>query len=90
MTVKNDCNCYLSDIIDSFRLGKEAQGSATLVEFIDCLTPKMSTCVSDLSQDDITIVKELLSAQAKCDYLYVADILEYIFPSSSLAKIVNT
>ena len=89
MNEKNDCNRYLENIINSFRLGREAQGSAAMVEFIDCLTPKMTKFASDLSQDDIAIVNELISAQSRCDFLYIADILEYILPSSNLVKLVN-
>ncbi len=72
------CLANLNAAANSFRVGMEAQGNDRLSKCIDALW-------SGLNQGDLQpgsfhllpILEDLLAAQYRGDYLYVADLLEY-------------
>ena len=80
---------YLSEVIESFRLGREGQGSAALTKFIDFIMPRLEQYSAELTQDDIALLNKVIAAQDRSDYLFVADILEYLLPASALGKIIG-
>ena len=61
----------------SFRLGIEAMGSEHLKRFIDCLSPVVKTLPSDTMQRLAAILSESFASQARKDFSYLADLLEY-------------
>ena len=83
------CSGYLLEVIESFRLGREGQGSAALSKAIDLIMLKMQQHAAELTQDDVVLINEVLAAQERGDYLFVADILEYKLPASTLGKVIN-
>ena len=80
---------YLAEVIESFRLGREGQGSAALAKLIDLLLPMLEQRKGEIVQDDIILLNNIITAQERGDYLYVADILEYLLPSSMLGKVMD-
>jgi len=71
------CLEALKAAASAFRLGIEAQASENLVEFIDLLTPLVQNPIYPYREEMNTVLAELLAAQSRKDYLYVADLLEY-------------
>jgi hypothetical protein len=59
------------------RLGMEAQGCLALVSCIDKLQPLLSDFPGDTAQQLIGFLEVALVAQARKDYLLVADLLEH-------------
>jgi hypothetical protein len=88
MSKNEACSDYLSEVIESFRLGREGQGSTALAKVIDFMAPRMEQHAAELTQDDVALINEVLAAQERGDYLFVADILEYLLPTSILGKMI--
>jgi hypothetical protein len=84
------CQDYISEVIESFRLGREGQGSAVLTKLIDEFIPRMEQYAAELTENDVALFDTMFTAQQRGDYLFVADILEYLLPTSTLGKIVRT
>lgn len=61
----------------SFRLGMEAMGSENLARFIDALSPVLQALPYDIVQRLAAILNESLASQARKDFSYLADLLEY-------------
>ncbi len=71
------CRDSLYETANAFRLGMEGAGSEKLVLFIDCL---MKVLQNTPSQDIVrlnSLLQEIFSAQARRDFLRIADLLEY-------------
>ncbi len=74
---KTLCQEALRVAARSFRLGMEGQASNDLVAFVDNFMPLLKS-FGELDVGRVTsLLGELLSAQSRKDYLYVADLLEY-------------
>lgn len=87
MTKHNMCDQYRMESIEAFRLGMEGQGSDALVRFIDCLVPFMESNSAMLGQDESELLNLVFAAQQRGDYVFIADILQYVFPNSVLGRI---
>ena len=59
------------------RLGMEAAGSTELVNCIDLLIEKLPQLQDSLMNEIQLYLAQVLAAQVRKDYLYVADLLEY-------------
>lgn len=81
---------YFSEVIESFRLGREGQGSAALARVIDYLMLGVEQYATELTEDDILLLNEIIAAQVRGDYLFVADLFEYRIPVSTLGKIITS
>ena len=75
------CLANLNAAANSFRVGMEAQGNDRLSKCIDALWSGLNQGalqpVSLASAHLLPILEDLLAAQDRGDYLYVADLLEY-------------
>jgi hypothetical protein len=64
--------------VRQFRLGMEGAGSASLVKLVDALLNLLAAPErSQLSTRLLPLLKDIIAAQQRGDYLYIADILEY-------------
>lgn len=87
---ESNCDDSLHEAIACFRLGMDSQGSAALVKFIDCLAPSLEANAGTLTAEDTGLLSGLFEAQSRQDYLYVADLLEYVLPKSGLADCLKS
>lgn len=73
------CRWYRDEAARAFRLGMEGQASENLIEFIDRYSHQLgSRTISPGEMEGIAaVLGELFEAQARKDYLYLADLLEY-------------
>jgi hypothetical protein len=60
-----------------FRLGMEAAGNESLMRFIDKITPTLTKLQPETVKRLEGLLKESLSAQARHDNSFLADILEH-------------
>jgi len=72
----------LDAAVVAFRVGMEASGSERLAGFIDCLTRQIVMYPPQVIAELQPLLNELMAAQARRDYTFVADLLEY--PLSTL------
>ena len=70
----------ISEIIQSYRLGVDREGNRALADFTEWLLPVLNEQSATLTEDDLNFVTELLTAQERTDYLYIADLLQYDLP----------
>lgn len=80
----SDAESLRSEAITAFRLGREGEGSAALVKYIDAIVPWMECNGALLGADEVALLNEIIAAQQRCDYLFVADLLEYLLPQTAL------
>ena len=71
------CRQKIQDAAMYFRLGMEAQASEELVAFVDSFVWLLRRGMLDDAERVQNLLNELLLAQARKDYLRVADLLEY-------------
>ena len=76
----------LREAISAFRLGIDAQGSAALVKFIDHLSRNMQENVSLFGEAESNVLTNIVEAQSRSDFIYVADLLEYVLPNTNLVN----
>ena len=62
--------------VRGYRLGMEGEGSRAMVEVIDGIMKNVESGALK-SQDLVSQLQRVMQAQARGDYLYVADVLEY-------------
>ena len=84
----NSIQKSVEEAVKSFRMGIIAQGSVALTLIVDAIIPLMEESASNITELDILIIKELLAAQERGDFNFVADILEYELPKSGLGKLL--
>lgn len=78
MTEDNTSNRNaLTSAVKLFRLGMEGQASKMLVEFIDSFLPSLAGATPEHIGRISPLLNEIMAAQARKDYLRVADLLEY-------------
>ena len=80
---------HLKNTIEFFRLGVECQGSDSLSKFIDSFMPLIEVNADLLGQDEVNFLNELFAAQAREDYLFLADLLEYELPKTRLGELMQ-
>ncbi|MFV2055951.1 MAG: hypothetical protein ACC707_05750 [Thiohalomonadales bacterium] len=88
MSRVENSSVYYTEVIESFRLGREGQGSAALRNLINLILPTLEKHKAEIAQDDILLLSSIIAAQERGDYLYVADLLEYQFPRSIFGKLI--
>jgi len=63
---------------NAFRLGMEGKGGQLFSELIDDLLKIISTSASSESLINFnTLLQNMIQAQLRADYLYLADLIEY-------------
>jgi hypothetical protein len=67
----------LAKAVRAFRLGMEAEGNEALVVLIDALAADLSKALVAPDQGLPGLLEEILAAQARGDFLCVADLLEH-------------
>jgi hypothetical protein len=72
-----------------FRIGAEGEGSRALLDILKTITDfvqdhSVQTALAD--QQSLVLLNDIALAQARGDFLYVADLLEYELPKTSLCK----
>ena len=70
--------------VKAFRLGQESQGGGATVNFMDCLASLLEANSKMFAQDEVEFLDEIFAAQQRGDYIFVADLLGYIFPNTTL------
>ncbi len=70
-------HAHLAASAKAFRLGEEASGNDLLTALIDAIMPLVSGLGPEHLQRLNSLLAETLSAQARQDYLWVADLLEH-------------
>ena len=77
------CRALLSDAAEAFRQGREARGCDWLAQFNDRFLPLATRGDIPLPMEVLAqATRELLAAQTRGDFLYVADLLEYVLAPS--------
>jgi len=89
MSDKKECADNLAEVIESFRLGREGQGSVAFTKVIAYLMPRLEQHMAELTQADVSLLNEMSAAQERGDFLFVADMLEYLLPTSTLGKLFD-
>jgi len=74
---QEQCRQQIRETARYFRLGMEAQASDSMVAFIDAFVPLLQGGGLVGAHAVQALLGELLQAQARKDYLRVADLLEY-------------
>lgn len=74
--------------VESFRVGREAQGSEALMGLMDRLDPLLKHHAATLTSIDVALVNAIVKAQARGDFIYVADLLEYELPQCKLGELL--
>ena len=75
--------------IESFRVGREAQGCEALAAFMARLNLLINHHADALTEVDVALVNAIARAQARGDLIYVADLLEYELPRCELGQLLN-
>lgn len=75
------------EAITAFRLGREGEGSDALVRFIDTLAPLLEQNGAHFGADEAALLNEIIEAQQRGDYLFVADLLEHILPCTAFGNL---
>ena len=86
--IRQRCGKQLSKSIESFRLGMDAAGNSALTAFIDRISQQLSNDVALCGQQEIELINEIVNAQMRGDYIYIADLLEYRLKETKLSKVV--
>ena len=91
MGTEEHCRELLNAAIGCFRLGMEGLGNEHLIGFIDAIQLVSSRFPSENIQRINPILNEVVLAQARKDYLFVADLLEYgnIVPADPSSWVVG-
>ena len=89
MALSESCNQQRLKAIISFRVGMEGKGSAALVDFIDCLAPEMENNSSLVGAEEANLFEQIFSAQQRGDYIFLADLLEYVLPNTKLGPLMG-
>ncbi len=63
--------------VRDFRMGMDGSGSAALIEFVDAFSREITAGRVKNAGELMPVLSEILAAQGRGDYLYVADLLEY-------------
>lgn len=66
----------LREIIKQFRLGAEGRGNTLLVQFIEQIMQIVQR-QGQLNPEVMPVMQEILAAQERADYLWIADMMEY-------------
>jgi len=85
---QSDTDFLRMKVITAFRLGKEGEGCDAMVKFMDCLQQILNDNIELLGSDEAILIKELLAAQRRGDYIFVADLLEYLLPTTVIGKVI--
>lgn len=75
-------------VVLSFRLGLEARAHHQMVALMDAMLPFMEANVGKMGPPEVALIKQLLAAQGRGDFLYLADLLEYELPRTALAAML--
>ena len=70
-----------------FRIGAEGEGSRTLLDILKTITDYVqdhSVQYALTDQKSLALLNDIALAQERGDFLYVADLLEYELPESTL------
>jgi hypothetical protein len=69
-------NETLRSAVTFFRFGMEGTANAAFTKLLDGLSPYLARR-PDKTDELVPVLREVLAAQSRGDYLYVADLLEY-------------
>lgn len=72
-----DCRKYLNSAILGFRLGMEGQANEDFVGFLDAFERLFAHYPAQKIVRLNGVLESIFQAQARKDYLYLADLLEY-------------
>lgn len=86
--INRPCDIYRTEAIESFRLGMEGKGSDAMMRLMDCITPLLKINSSHLGTDETALLNLIIDAQQRGDYIFVADLLEYMIPDSALGLLI--
>ncbi len=86
--MSDDIASEIEKVILYYRLGVDAEGSQALAKVMEALQPRLEKNLSSLGPPDMKFLQDLLSAQAAGDYLYVADLMAEVLPTTALAAIL--
>lgn len=86
MTQNRGCERYRVEAVEAFRLGMEGRGSDALMRLMDCLAPALEANAALLGANEVELLNLMVAAQQRGDYIFVADLLEHLFPNSALAS----
>ena len=89
MQTTHTCAQYRLDAIRYFRLGKEGQGSDAMIHFIDTLVPILNANPSQLGTEEARVMEQIVQAQQRGDFTFVADVLEHLLPRTRLAGLLG-
>ncbi len=81
---KKPCDIYRMEAIEAFRLGMEGKGSDAMMRLMDCMAPLLENNAAHLGADEAELLNLIADAQQRGDYIFVADLLEYMVPDSAL------
>jgi len=79
----------VAKVIFFYRLGVDAEGSDALAKVMEALQPRLAKNLSMLGPDDMKFLQSLMQAQAASDYLYVADLMEFVLPNTALIRVLD-
>ncbi len=82
---KTPCDIYRMEAVEAFRLGMEGKGSDAMMRLMDCMTPLLESNVTHLGANEMELLNLIAEAQQRGDYIFVADLLEYMVPDSALS-----
>ncbi len=77
-------NELCQQVVNSLRLGLEAQAHHEMVDLMDAMLPFMEANAGRMGPAEVALINNLLAAQGRGDLLYVADLLEYELPRTAL------
>ena len=81
---KNMCHIYRVEAVEAFRLGMEGRGSDAMMRLMDCMAPLLESNAADFGANEAELLRLIVDAQQRGDYIFVADLLEYMVPESAL------
>ncbi len=84
MAEKKKCDIYRVEAVEAFRLGMESRGNDSLMRLMDCLEPLLAKNSAALGKNEEELLNLVVAAQQRGDYIFVADLLEYMLPNSAL------
>ncbi|MCP4599828.1 MAG: hypothetical protein GY847_04685 [Proteobacteria bacterium] len=68
----------LENAVEQLRMGMEGGGNAAMVSFIDAFQQALGGNAANMQLIKIVpVLQQIIQAQTRGDYLWVADILEY-------------